>query len=66
MADTLPEVGEARTAPPDIGARDFAAWVRAVVGGIDWRTYRKSPRGPKKPVDVKRLREIIANRGASR
>jgi hypothetical protein len=41
--------------------RDFAVWVRGVVVGIDWRTYRKSPRGPKKPVAVKRTR-----RGAHR
>jgi IS4 transposase len=44
-----------------LSARDFAAWVRGVVGGIDWRTYRKSPRGPKKPVAVKRTQ-----RGAHR
>ncbi len=39
----------------------FAAWVRDVVSGIDWRTYRKSRRGPKKPAEVKRTR-----RGAHR
>ena len=44
-----------------LSAKDFAAWVRGVVGGIDWRTYRKSPRGPKKPVAVKRTQ-----RGAHR
>jgi IS4 transposase len=44
-----------------LSARDFAAWVRGVVAGIDWRTYRKSPRGPKKPVAVKRTQ-----RGAHR
>jgi hypothetical protein len=40
---------------------EFAGWVRGVVAGIDWRTYRKSPRGPKKPVEVER-----AQRGAHR
>ena len=44
-----------------LSAGDFAVWVRGVAGGIDWRTYRKNPRGPKKPVDVKRTR-----RGAHR
>jgi hypothetical protein len=44
-----------------LSAGDLAAWVRGVVAGIDWRTYRKSPRGPKKPVAVKRTR-----RGAHR
>jgi hypothetical protein len=39
----------------------FAEWIRSVVGGINWRTYRKSRRGPKKPVEVKRTR-----RGAHR
>jgi DDE family transposase len=42
-------------------ARVFAEWLRGVVEGIDWRTYRKSRRGPKKPVVVKRTR-----RGAHR
>jgi IS4 transposase len=42
-------------------AADFAAWVRGVVAGIDWRTYRKSRRGPKKAVAVQRTR-----RGAHR
>jgi IS4 transposase len=44
-----------------LSAEDFAAWVRGVVAGIDWRTYRKSPRGPKKPTAVQRTR-----RGAHR
>jgi IS4 transposase len=44
-----------------LSARDFAAWVRGAVAGIDWRAYRKSPRGPKRPVAVKRTR-----RGAHR
>ncbi|HZT67926.1 MAG TPA: transposase [Acidimicrobiales bacterium] len=42
-------------------AMEFAAWVRGVVAGINWRTYRKSPRGPKKPVTVTRTQ-----RGAHR
>ena len=42
-------------------AEEFAAWARGVAGGIDWRTYRKSRRGPKKPVAVQRTR-----RGAHR
>jgi Transposase DDE domain len=37
-----------------MSAGEFAAWVRGVVRGIDWRTYRKSRRGPKKPAAVKR------------
>lgn len=44
-----------------LSAQDFAAWVRGVVAGIDGRTYRKSRRGPKKPVAVKRTQ-----RGAHR
>ena len=42
-------------------AQEFAAWVRGVVAGIDWRTYRKSPRGPKKSAKVQRTQ-----RGAHR
>jgi Transposase DDE domain len=37
-----------------MGAGEFAAWLVGVARGIDGRTYRKSPRGPKKPVEVKR------------
>jgi hypothetical protein len=44
-----------------MSARVFAEWIGGVVGGINWRTYRKSRRGPKKPVAVKRTR-----RGAHR
>ena len=44
-----------------LSAADFAAWVRGVVVGIDWRTYRKSPRGPKKSAKVQRTQ-----RGAHR
>jgi IS4 transposase len=40
---------------------EFAGWLYEVARGIDWRPYRKRPRGPKKPVDVKRTR-----RGAHR
>jgi hypothetical protein len=42
-------------------ASEFAAWLYEVARGIDWRPYRKRPRGPKKPVAVKRTR-----RGAHR
>jgi hypothetical protein len=42
-------------------AAEFAGWLDAVARGIDWRPYRKQPRGPKKPVEVKRTR-----RGAHR
>ena len=40
---------------------EFAGWLYEVARGIDWRRYRKRPRGPKKPVAVKRTR-----RGAHR
>jgi hypothetical protein len=40
---------------------EFAGWLYEVARSIDWRSYRKRPRGPKKPVDVKRTR-----RGAHR
>ena len=40
---------------------EFASWLYEVAREIDWRTYRKRPRGPKKPVAVKRTR-----RGAHR
>jgi IS4 transposase len=40
---------------------EFAAWLYEVARHIDWRPYRKRPRGPKKPVAVKRTR-----RGAHR
>lgn len=42
-------------------AAEFAGWLDGVARGIDWRPYRKQPRGPKKPVEVKRTR-----RGAHR
>jgi hypothetical protein len=42
-------------------AAEFASWLDGVARGIDWRPYRKQPRGPKKPVAVKRTR-----RGAHR
>jgi Transposase DDE domain len=44
-----------------MGAGEFAAWLHEAAGGMDWRRYRKSPRGPKKPADIKRTR-----RGAHR
>lgn len=40
---------------------EFAAWLYEVTRDIDWRSYRKRPRGPKKPVVVKRT-----SRGAHR
>jgi hypothetical protein len=42
-------------------AAEFAGWLDGVARAIDWRPYRKQPRGPKKPVAVKRTR-----RGAHR
>ena len=42
-------------------AAEFAAWLYEVARHIDWRVYRKRPRGPKKPVTVKRT-----SRGAHR
>ena len=40
---------------------EFAGWLYEVAKEIDWRGYRKRPRGPKKPVTVKRT-----SRGAHR
>jgi hypothetical protein len=40
---------------------EFAGWLYEVARHIDWRSYAKRPRGPKKPVEVKRTR-----RGAHR
>jgi hypothetical protein len=45
----------------EMTAREFAAWPDGVARGIDWRRYRKRPRGPKKPLVVKRT-----SRGAHR
>ena len=42
-------------------AAEFAGWLHEVARGIDWRPYRKRPRGPKKPAVVKRT-----SRGAHR
>jgi len=42
-------------------AAEFAGWLYEVAREIDWRPYRKQPRGPKKPVAVKRTQ-----RGAHR
>lgn len=42
-------------------AAGFACWARELAQGIRWDRYRKSPRGPKKPRQVKRTR-----RGAHR
>jgi hypothetical protein len=45
----------------EMTAVEFAAWLDAVAQEIDWRRYRKRPRGPKKPAVVKRT-----SRGAHR
>jgi Transposase DDE domain len=42
-------------------AAEFAGWLHEVARGIDWRPYRKRPRGPKKLAAVKRT-----SRGAHR
>lgn len=42
-------------------AAEFAAWLHAIARHMDWRRYRKSVRGPKKPPAVRRTR-----RGAHR
>jgi IS4 transposase len=49
----------------EMTAAEFASWLDEVVRGIDWRPYRKRPRGPKKPVEVKRTRRG-AHRSTSR
>jgi hypothetical protein len=59
LAIAVPEASWRRFAR--LTAGEFAAWLRGVAAGIDWRRYRKNPRGPKKPVRVKRTR-----RGAHR
>jgi IS4 transposase len=45
----------------EMTAAEFATWLYDVARTIDWRPYRKRPRGPKKPVVVKRT-----SRGAHR
>jgi IS4 transposase len=45
----------------EMTAAQFAGWLHDIARQIDWRRYRKRPRGPKKPVVVKRTR-----RGAHR
>jgi hypothetical protein len=42
-------------------AAQFGGWLYDIARQIDWRPYRKTPRGPKKPVVIKRTR-----RGAHR
>ena len=39
-----------------MSAAELAAWLQAVAGRVDWSRYRKSKRGPKKRVPVKRTR----------
>lgn len=41
--------------------KQLAGWMHWVAKGINWRRYRKSRRGPKKPTEIKRTR-----RGAHR
>ena len=45
----------------EMTAAQFAGWLYDIAQQMDWRPYRKNPRGPKKPVAVKRTR-----RGAHR
>jgi Transposase DDE domain len=45
----------------EMTAAEFACWLYDIARHMDWRPYRKSPRGPKKPVVVKRT-----SRGAHR
>jgi hypothetical protein len=45
----------------EMTAAEFANWLDEVARDIDWRRYRKRPRGPKKPVEMKRT-----SRGAHR
>jgi hypothetical protein len=52
LAIAVPEAAWQRFAA--LSADAFAAWLLEVARGIDGRKYRKSPRGPKKPVAVKR------------
>jgi hypothetical protein len=40
---------------------EFTDWLHGITSKIDWRPYRKSPRGPKKPIVMKRTK-----RGAHR
>jgi len=41
--------------------QEFAGWLHELARNLDWKRYRKNPRGPKKPTQVKRTR-----RGAHR
>jgi IS4 transposase len=45
----------------EMTAAQFAGWLYEIARQVDWRPYRKTPRGPKKPVEMKR-----ASRGAHR
>jgi hypothetical protein len=38
----------------EMTAAQFAGWLYDIARQIDWRPYRKTPRGPKKPVAIKR------------
>jgi hypothetical protein len=37
-------------------AAELAAWLHQTAQGLDWKRYRKNPRGPKKPTPVQRGR----------
>jgi IS4 transposase len=45
----------------EMTTEQFADWLYEIARQIDWRPYRKTPRGPKKPVVIKRT-----SRGAHR
>jgi Transposase DDE domain len=45
----------------EMTAAQFAGWLYDIARQMDWRPYRKTPRGPKKPVVMKRT-----SRGAHR
>jgi hypothetical protein len=59
MAIALGEETWERFAQMSVG--ELAAWLHQAAQGLKWSRYRKSPRGPKKPREVKRTR-----RGAHR
>lgn len=59
MALAVPAEAWARFAR--LTAAELAAWLYGVAKNLDWRRYRKSPRGPTKPAVVQRTR-----RGAHR
>ncbi len=44
-----------------MSSAQFAEWLGSVARRVDFKRYRKNPRGPKKPIEIKRTR-----RGAHR